>query len=65
MLKLYKRIDGVLPATKHGRWQQDHRALGRGGEQGQTAEHKLEKNTDPEAVVAGPRESGCPRVRSG
>jgi hypothetical protein len=51
--KLYKRIDGVL--HYHEAWATGGKIMehwGVAGERGQTAEHKLPKNADPETAVA-------------
>ena len=53
MLKLYKRIDGVLHF--HEAWASGSKIVehwGVAGERGQTAEHKLPKKTDPKSAVA-------------
>ena len=53
MLKLYKRIGGIL--HYHEAWAAGSKFMehwGVAGERGETAEHKLPKKADPQAAVA-------------
>jgi hypothetical protein len=62
VLKLYKRIDGVL--HYHEAWEAGGKIIehwGIAGERGQTAEHKLAKKANAEAAIEGVLERAVAR----